>query len=105
MLTSAYLNARVVALPSAFETPGLVALEAASLGRTVVVTNVGSAPEYFKNHAYYVNPESQRSITSALQTAWDKPFDEKDLSRFVLQNYTWKKAAEQTSKIYHELLT
>lgn len=105
MLASAYLNARVVALPSAFETPGLVALEAASLGRTVVVTKVGSAPEYFKDKAYYVDPESQRSITTALQTAWDKPFGERALSQFVLQNYTWKKAAEQTSRIYRELIT
>ncbi len=105
MLLSAYLNARVVALPSAFETPGLVALEAASLGRTVVVTKVGSAPEYFKDKAYYVEPESQKSITEALEAAWNEPFDERALSQFVLQNYTWKRAAEQTSRIYHELIT
>ena len=105
MLISAYLNARTVALPSTFETPGLVALEAASLGRTVVVTKIGSAPEYFKENAYYVDPEDKDNVTKGIQKAWENPFDEKRVRKFVLENYPWKRTAQNISQIYQELLT
>ncbi|MCK4433878.1 glycosyltransferase family 4 protein [Candidatus Bathyarchaeota archaeon] len=105
MLISAYLNARIVALPSAFETPGLVALEAASLGRTVVVTKIGSAPEYFRENAYYVDPEDEDNITKEIQKAWNNPFDEEQVRKFVLENYPWKKTAQSISQIYQELVT
>lgn len=105
MLISAYLNARVVALPSSFETPGLVALEAASLGRTVVVTKIGSAVEYFKEKAYYVNPEDQEDVTRGIQRAWDNPINAEDVRKFVLKNYSWKRTAQNISQIYQELLT
>ena len=47
LLASAYAAARVFALPSWFETPGLAALEAALAGCSVVVTPYGSTREYF----------------------------------------------------------
>jgi len=105
MLLSAYLNAKIVALPSKFETPGLVALEAASLGRTVVITKIGSAPEYFKDNAYYVDPEDENNITETIQNAWQNPFDAERIRKFVLENYTWKKTAQSISQIYQELIT
>ena len=57
VLASAYAAARVVALPSWFETPGLVALEAALAGRAVVVTPYGCTREYFGNRVEYARPD------------------------------------------------
>lgn len=102
MLISAYLNARVVASPSTLETPGLVALEAASLGRTVLVTEVGTAPEYFGKNAYYVNPDNQGIIEERLWQAWNKPTSEEKLRNYILQKYTWKKAALNIMHAYKE---
>ncbi len=47
VLASAYSAARVFALPSWFETPGLAALEAALAGCSVVITPYGSTRDYF----------------------------------------------------------
>ena len=47
LLASALAAARVFALPSWFETPGLAALEAALASTAVVVTPLGSTREYF----------------------------------------------------------
>lgn len=104
LLISAYINSKIVAVPSLLETPSLVALEAASLGRTVVVTKVGSALEYFEDNAYYVDPFSQSSIEEALLDAWNNPINEKYLRNFVLGRYTWSKAAKDLNQIYHQMI-
>ena len=46
-LASAYAAARVFALPSWFETPGLAALEAGLAGCAVAITPYGSTRDYF----------------------------------------------------------
>src|SRR5205085_2575717 len=66
LLASAYAAARVVALPSWFETPGLAALEGALAGRAVVVTPYGCAPEYFGDMAVYVRPGRPTKLAQAL---------------------------------------
>ncbi len=56
LLASAYAAARVFALPSWFETPGLAALEAALAGCAVVITPYGSTREYFGDLVEYARP-------------------------------------------------
>ena len=51
LLASAYAAARVFALPSWFETPGLAALEAALAGARWSITPFGCTREYFGDHA------------------------------------------------------
>ena len=57
LLASAYAAARVLALPSWFETPGLAALEAALAGTAVVITPFGSTREYFGDRVLYARPD------------------------------------------------
>lgn len=104
LLISAYINSKIVAVPSLLETPGLVALEAASLGRTVVVTRVGSTLEYFEDNAYYVDPFNQSSLEEALLDAWNNPINEEHLRKFILGRYTWSKAAKHLYQIYLETM-
>ena len=71
MLASAYAAARVLALPSWFETPGLVALEAALAGTAVVVTPHGCTREYFGDRVGYARPDRPSEIARAVADAWD----------------------------------
>ncbi|MFM1846963.1 MAG: hypothetical protein RL417_437, partial [Pseudomonadota bacterium] len=53
MLASAYAAARVHVLPSWYELPGLVSLEAAHFNCNVVVTDRGTTADYFGDTAFY----------------------------------------------------
>jgi glycosyltransferase involved in cell wall biosynthesis len=98
-LISAYAAARVHALTSWYDTPGLVTLEAALAGCTIVTTDRGSAVEYLDNLAFYCDPGDIVSIKTAVEQAW---FAKKNpqLKAHVLSNFTWEKTAEQTLQAY-----
>jgi glycosyltransferase involved in cell wall biosynthesis len=102
-LSAAYAAARVHALASWYDTPGLVNLEAALAGCTIVTTDRGSAKEYLGDLAYYCNPSSSDSIRKAVQNAWVAK-KTLQLKTHVFTNFTWEKVAEQTLKGYRILL-
>lgn len=82
-------------LPSWFETPGLVSLEAAAMGCNIVVSPKGTTRDYFGDSAFYCNVSSPSSIRAALDEAYAVNYDE-DFGRKVITEYTWEKAAEKT---------
>jgi glycosyltransferase involved in cell wall biosynthesis len=98
-LVAAYGHARVHALPSYRETPGLSSLEAAAMGCAIVSTEAGSAPEFFQRDATYCDPTSLPSMRSAVESAWQKPAGE-ELSHRIRSRYTWKEAAKATLAAY-----
>jgi glycosyltransferase involved in cell wall biosynthesis len=102
-LASAYAAARVHALVSWYDTPGLVSLEAALAGCTIVTTDRGCAREYFQDKAFYCDPASMDSITQALSAAWDVPKNDR-LKQKVLTDYTWEKTAELTMEAYQRAI-
>ena len=61
-LRSWYLRAKVFALPSLWEGVGMAALEAASCGCEVVITNRGAPKEYYNGLASLVDPLSVDDI-------------------------------------------
>lgn len=101
-LASAYRKARVFALPSWFETPGLAALEAGLAGTPLVITPLGSTREYFGDFADYAHPARPRQITHALRFAWEKG-RQPDLARWIGSRYLWAHVAQRTAEVYHEL--
>ena len=101
-MVAAYAHARVHALPSFRETPGLASLEAAAMGCAIVSTNWGSAFEYLDKDAKYCSPGSPQSMRSALEAAWASP-PSKALSERIRREYTWKSAAEATAKAYETI--
>jgi glycosyltransferase involved in cell wall biosynthesis len=103
ILRSAYSACEAFALPSALETPGLAALEAASLGCSVVVTEVGSAGEYFGDLAHYVDPANVKSIADGLAAALGGP-KRMDKDAFVKKNYSWMAVTRKLREIYAGLL-
>jgi glycosyltransferase involved in cell wall biosynthesis len=102
-LISAYAAARVHALVSWYDTPGLVTLEAALAGCTVVSTDRGSALEYLGDLAYYCDPGENESIRTMVEKAWSAKKNPQ-LKKLVLDKFTWEKAAEQTLQAYKMVL-
>ncbi|MCE7507671.1 glycosyltransferase family 4 protein [Alloalcanivorax xenomutans] len=102
-----YWRARVFALPSFYETPGISALESGLRGGNVVVTKVGGAQEYFGDLARYVDPYSQDEITREIRSAWNNPLDDNEkerVSSHIRRNFSWAKVAEETKSIYMEVI-
>ena len=102
-LASAYAACKVLALPSFYETPGLVALEAALSGANICITQEGSTSEYFLDYAYYCDPYSLASIREAVLQAYRAPRNQL-LKKHVLENFTWEHVACATLNAYQEVL-
>ena len=62
--------ARVHALPSFFENPGLAHGEALSIGVPAVMGYKGCEPETYRQAGFYCDPYSLESICEALARAW-----------------------------------
>jgi glycosyltransferase involved in cell wall biosynthesis len=102
LLRSAYAAAGCLALPSWFETPGLVALEAALTGTPLVLTARGSAREYFGPHAHYVEPDDLPGIRRAVLHALEQPRCARR-AQWVRTHFTWDAAARATLAAYEEV--
>lgn len=103
-LVKYYAKAKVHVLQSWFETTGLSSLEAAAMGCNIVITDKGDTKEYFKDYAYYCDPESPESILNAVKKAANSIVN-KDLMQIIRTKYTWTVAAEKTLEAYKEILT
>jgi glycosyltransferase involved in cell wall biosynthesis len=101
-LASAYAAARVFALPSWFETPGLSALEAALAGAALVLTPFGCTREYFGDAARYADPGRPASIARAVAAAWAEG-RQGGLASLIENRYLWAHVAGKTTEVYHEL--
>lgn len=102
MLSSAYAACRVHALPSWYELPGLVSLEAASHGKKIVVTRTGTTADYVADEAFYCLPWDPDSILSAVMAAYYSP--KKDGLEELVSQFTWDSAVRGTIKVYEEVL-
>ena len=102
MLASAYAAAKVHALPSWYELPGIVSLEAAYHRCNVVVTEYGTARDYLGDYAFYCDPSDERSIFNSITAAYNSPFNE--ILRENVMSTTWDKMADATLNTYGEIL-
>ena len=102
MLASAFAAARVFALPSWFETPGLAALEAALAGAAVAITPFGSTREYFGEQANYARPDRPREIRQAIREGWDRGPDPR-LAPRIATHYLWPIVAQITAEVYDQV--
>ncbi|MBM3270354.1 MAG: glycosyltransferase, partial [Candidatus Sericytochromatia bacterium] len=107
-LADAYAAARVHALPSWFETPGLSSLEAALADCALVVGDRAAEREYFGDAAYYCDPGDVASIRQAMLAAHanherDRPARERLRAR-IRAEFSWDRAAAATLAAYEEVL-
>lgn len=100
-LARAFRAARVHVLASWFETTGLVSLEAAAMGCSIVVTDRGDQAEYFSGIATFCDPSSETSIRQAVDESWNSvPLDSGTVIR---TRYTWSHAARETYRAYESI--
>ena len=99
LLLKLYSECACLVLPSRFETPGLVALEAALTGTPLVLTERGCTREYFGDLVEYVSPDGPSAIRQAIQRAITRG-RRPELAKHVLSRFTWDKAAEATLAAY-----
>lgn len=100
---NAYRFSKLHVLPGFCETPGLSSLEAAASGCNIVSTIEGSAGEYFKDMADYINPYDEETIIAALEKGLNKRKNN-ELKNYVLKNYNWNKYAEELYLSYNSLI-
>jgi glycosyltransferase involved in cell wall biosynthesis len=102
LLTSAYRAARVFALPSWFETPGLAALEAGLAGCSITITPFGSTRDYFGELVEYARPDRVGEIQRAVMKCWEDGPDPR-LSRSIATHYLWPRVAQITVEVYDQV--
>ena len=98
-----YKIAKVHILASWMETPGLSSLEAGVMRTNIVVTKKGDTEDYFKNFAFYCEPDDLQSIRTAVKQAYESPF-RKELQSRILARYIWNETARQTLDGYKSVL-
>ncbi|MBR4920423.1 MAG: glycosyltransferase family 4 protein [Prevotella sp.] len=98
------MNAKVFALPSFIEGVGLAALEAATLGCDVVITNIGGPKEYFNGLAKTVDPYSVDEIGKAVRFFLDGNTFQPKLSEHIITNYSDDNVVEKLEKVYMEFV-
>lgn len=103
-LGAAYKAAKVHALASWFETPGLSSLEAGLAGCNIVSTDRGTTKEYFQDMAWYCDPSDRKSIKQAISEAYAAPKSTK-LRERILAHYTWNTVAEATEAAYKRIIS
>ena len=99
---SCFAAAKVHVLASWFETTGLVNLEAALAGASVVSSSKRSQ-EYLGDSAHYCDSGEVDTIARAIRKAWENPPDQK-LKERILKNYTWEIVGRQTLNAYRRVL-
>ena len=102
-LRSYYLRAKVFALPSLWEGVGMVALEAASCGCEVVLTNDGAPKEYYNGLARLVDPHSVDDIGRAVMEKLECE-STGELMRHIKANYSFGNCARILEEAVSEVI-
>jgi glycosyltransferase involved in cell wall biosynthesis/Flp pilus assembly protein TadD len=101
-LADVYQGARVHALPSWYELPGLVSLEAALHGCEIVVTDRGTIRDYVGEMAHYCEADTTDSIRNAVEQAYRIPKGT-GLGK-MLEGLTWESSTQALIVVYQEVL-
>ena len=96
--------ASVHVLPSWYELPGLVTLEAASCGIPVVASDWGAVTDYLPEGLIELcQPDDPRSIYDAVERALAKGVNPQ--TKVKADSYTWQAFAEETYNTYERILS
>jgi glycosyltransferase involved in cell wall biosynthesis len=109
LLASAYAGARLFVLPSWAEGAPLAALEAASFGLPLALSDRSSEREYFGPLATYFDPSREDEIRARVKDAWTAGAIDRDARHARVRDWsarglTWDHAARQTASAYIEVL-
>lgn len=103
MLSSAYAACKIHVLPSWYELPGLVSLEAAAHGKNIVVTRTGTTADYVGDKAFYCSPWDSDSIESAVTAAYYSPVREGVVE--MARSHSWTASIDRVEEVYQAVVT
>jgi glycosyltransferase involved in cell wall biosynthesis len=103
-LVDLYSRATVFALPSTKEGVGIVALEAASFGCDIVITNIGGPKEYYNNLAKEINPYNIDDIGIAIIEFLSGDTYQPKLGEYVRNKFSVLNVSKQLLSIYQNIL-
>jgi glycosyltransferase involved in cell wall biosynthesis len=108
-LVDCYLSCDLFIFLSKVETFGLAVLEAMYAGLPLVVTEVGSIPEFVKNNVngFLVSPDNMQQICDCASKLLKDSKLRKEMgirNKQIAKGYTWSKVAKDTSRLYQQLL-
>lgn len=106
-LVQLYLQAKIFLFLSKEEGFGLPGLEAMSYGVPVIASDSSCLPEIFGHGALYCAPEDVSGIISLIIKLESDKILRDGLVAFGFEQtkqYSWKKCAEETNKIYQEII-
>ncbi len=104
-LVALFKNASLFIMPSKEEGFGIPVLEAMANGTPVVCSKAGSLPEVGGEAVMYFDPEDEKDMLEKITQVLEDKKLQKNLIKKGQQRYrefSWKKLAEQTLKIYRE---
>jgi alpha-1,3-rhamnosyl/mannosyltransferase len=102
-----YQSASALLFPSLEEGFGFPMLEALARGLPVVASRTSALPEVGGDAALYVDPRDPSDIAAGATTAVESPAVRQELIDRGLaraSQFTWRRTAEETLKVYEELL-
>jgi glycosyltransferase involved in cell wall biosynthesis len=102
MLVSAYMSAKVHCLPSFYELPGLVSLEAARYGCKVTASSWGTLPDYLGNTIRYFDPDTCKNIRESIFNTIESEVHPDLMS--LASSFTWEKSTADVLSIYRDIL-
>jgi glycosyltransferase involved in cell wall biosynthesis len=102
-----YSAAAVFAFPSLYEGFGMPVLEAMACGTPVVTSNLSALPEVAGDAGVLVDPYEPAAISTAMEELLEDQSRREELSRRGLERarrYTWHQVAEQTVRVYKQIV-
>jgi glycosyltransferase involved in cell wall biosynthesis len=102
LLISAYHACRLHCLPSWYELPGLVSIEAARYGCPVAASSWGCLPDYLGDACSWCSPDDPVSIREAVMEAYEN--GKRGEAATVANVFTWERFGIETMRHYRQVL-
>jgi len=99
LLPSAFAAANTLVVPSLFEYPCMVAMEALLAGTKVAITTGGTTTEYFRDYVTYLDPCSESSIRHAVLESYGKELDPR-AQDFARKHFLWDHVGQCLESAY-----
>ena len=106
ILANLYSNASLFVYPSLYEGFGMPLLEALSYGCPVICSNTSCFEEILGNAAIYFNPYNLDEIKNSMELLLSSKSVQDNCrinGKERLSNYSWKKCALETEKVYKKI--
>ena len=103
-LADLYQQVTALVQPSFSEGFGLTGVEAMALGTSVLASDIPIFKEIYQDAAFYFSPHSVASFIQAVYALEQNTDEINTEGQAIAKNYSWKKMARDTQKVYQEIL-